>query len=410
MMEIAIGLIGVALGAALGIALGVLLGKGRAAVEVVGLRAQLAEQRTLAGDRVKAAVFEVAQTVSESLAQQTAREAKDRLEAQKLALAGVVDPVQAKLTELEDAVKKAEGSRIAGDAKLLAELEGVGRVTADLTKQTGKFTTALTGGQSRGKWGELQLELILEKAGLTKHITWQTQQQEGSGRGAQRPDLLVHLPEGRVLVVDAKAPTLDLEGDVEGDKSDRAFAAALRTHIKALDAKNYIDNTPGAVGYVFLFLPSEAAYAGALRADPNVLEFAIENRVSVVAPSTLLSTLTAVGSIWREFEANQHIDDALNDARELHKRLQTFVNHLNNLGTHLTRAVGAYNQSISSFDARLIPQARKLEAANLASSQFVLEVKPVTDGVNPVTTACALPTPDGEPTLALDAPLEDTNG
>jgi DNA recombination protein RmuC len=158
---------------------------------------------------------------------------------------------------------------------------------------------------------------------------------------------------------------------------------------------------------VFLFLPSEAAYAGALRADPNVLEFAIENRVSVVAPSTLLSTLTAVGSIWREFEANQHIDDALKDARELHKRLQTFVNHLNNLGTHLTRAVGAYNQSISSFDGRLIPQARKLEAANLAPGQVVLEVKPVTDGVNPVTTASALPTPDGVPTIALDVPLED---
>ena len=114
----------------------------------------------------------------------------------------------------------------------------------------------------------------------------------------------------------------------------------------------------------------------------------------------LRSALTVVESIWRRFDANEHLEGAVNDARELHKRLQKFVEHLNKVGVSLSKAVDAYNASVSSFDSRLIPQARKIEAADLAPGQVVLELKAVTDSVNPIGTSAAVSTPSQLPSVS----------
>lgn len=391
-MEIGLVIAGVLVGALLGILIGFLAGRQGSA----GLRAKLAAQEEAFGGRLSAAVLEATRQVGEDLANRNSADAEARLAAQRATLANVVSPVQDKLGELAERVERAEEARIRAETNLENGLKEVTTLTADLSKNTGQLTSALSGTQTRGKWGEFQLQRIIEMAGLTERVTWQTQVVEGR----LRPDLLVRIPEGRVLVVDAKAPALALDVDGPQEVTDKAYATLLQNHIRALGKRDYVEGITGAVGYVFLFLPSEAAYAGALRADPNILAFAAEHRVAVVAPSTLLSALTVVESIWRQFDANEHLEGAVNDARELHKRLQKFVEHLNKVGVSLSKAVDAYNASVSSFDSRLIPQARKIEAADLAPGQVVLELKAVTDSVNPIGTSAAVSTPSQLPSVS----------
>jgi DNA recombination protein RmuC len=372
-MDAAIVIAGVLVGAVLGVAIGILIGRQGSA----GLRAKLAAQEAAFGDRLNTAVLEASRQVSEDLAARNAADAEARLAAQRATLEKVVGPVGTKLSELAETVKQAEESRIKADTSVENKLAAVTEATVDLTKNTGQLTNALSGTQTRGKWGEFQLERMIEVAGLTERITWIPQAQEGSGQGALRPDLLVHIPEQRVLVVDAKAPALAFEVEGATEETDKAYATRLRNHIKALAKKDYIEAVPGAVGFVFLFLPSEAAYAGALRADPEILAFAAEHRVAVVAPSTLLSALTVVESIWRQFDANEHLEDAVSKARELHKRLMVFADRLGKVGERLGQAVDAYNTAVGSLEGSVYPAARRMEAANLAPNQAVLTVAPV---------------------------------
>jgi DNA recombination protein RmuC len=417
MMEIAIGLIGVALGAALGIGLGYLFGRGRvgaaeveARAEVAGLQAQLAAQDAAFGDRLAKAVLDASRRVAADLAKRNEDDAQARLAAQEKTLSGVVGPVQTKLAELEQAVQTADRARVESHNTVIERLGSVTEVAQGLSANTAQLRTALEGGATRGKWGEFQLQRIVEVAGLTQHVTWQTQQQEVGGRGAQRPDLLVRIPEGRVLVVDAKAPALILDGDGGSEEANKDYAKRLRAHITALSKKEYIEGVTGAVGFVFLFLPSEAAYAGALQADPDVLAFAAENRVAVVAPSTLLSALTVVESVWRQFEANEHLEGAVEEARELHKRLVVFAGHLGDVGKHIGKTVEVYNKAIGSLKTQVYPAARRMEDANLSKAKAKLLVAEISPGDVREIPAPALPGPDGEPTVALDTPQEDTNG
>jgi DNA recombination protein RmuC len=397
-METGLVIAGVLVGALLGIVIGFLVGRQGSAE----LRAQLAAQEATFGDRLNTVVLETTQRVSEGLVQRNAEDAEARLATQQATLQGVVGPVQTKLAELEQTVKAAERSRTEADTTVLNRLETVTKAAGDLNTSTAQLRTALEGGQTRGKWGEFQLQRILEVAGLTEHVTWQTQVQEGGGRGAQRPDLVVHIPEGRVLVVDAKAPTLDLDGDGVAEETDKAYAKRLRDHITALGRRDYIEGIPNAVGYVFLFLPSEAAYAGALRADPDVLVFAAERRVAVVAPSTLLSALTVVESIWREFEANEHLEDAVQQARQLHERLMVFAGHLGKVGNRLEQAVTSFNKAVGSLEGNVYPAARRMEAANLAPNQAILIVDTVQgDGVRRLRASTA---PIDAPILPADTP------
>jgi DNA recombination protein RmuC len=276
--------------------------------------------------------------------------------------------------------------------------------TGDLRDRTGKLTSALEGGSTRGKWGEFQLLRIIEVAGLTPHVTWRTQEQETGGKGSIRPDLLISIPEGRVLVIDAKAPAVALDGDEPTGETDAVYAKRLRDHIKALAKKDYIEGIPNAVGYVFLFLPSEAAYAGALRADPEVLVFAAQNRVAVVAPSTLLSALTVVESIWRQFDANEHLEGAVSQARELYQRLNVFAGHLAKVGDRLGKTVEFYNKAVGSLEGNVYPAARRMEAADLSAGNTVLSVPLVEQEVRELASPAALGdrTDDGAVDLAAE--------
>jgi DNA recombination protein RmuC len=403
-VELFIVIAGVVVGAVLGLAVGLLAGRrgadatvAAARSEIAGLHAQLAAQKDASGDSLKAAVLEASRQVSEDLARRNADDAEARLEAQRLTLQSVVAPVGTKLGELEQAVKRAEESRTKIDTTVLTRLGDVTTAAGELRDRTGKLTSALEGGSTRGKWGEFQLQRIIEVAGLTPYVTWRTQEQETGGKGSIRPDLLISIPEGRVLVIDAKAPAVAFDGDEPTGDTDANYAKRLRDHIKALAKKDYIEGIPNAVGYVFLFLPSEAAYAGALRADPEVLVFAAENRVAVVAPSTLLSALTVVESIWRQFDANEHLEDAVIQARELHKRLVVFAAHLTKVGDRLGKSMEAFNDAVGSLQRQVYPAARRMEAADLAPGNAVLTVAPRTEEIRPLAA----------PAVAFDAIGDD---
>lgn len=354
-------------------------------IELAEVKATLQANEAAFGDRLAAAVLDASRQVGADLADQNSRDAAARLEVQKASLQDVVGGVQAKLEELGQSVTKAGTAQVESTTKLLTQLGNVTTATGELRERTGQLTSALTGGSTRGRWGEFQLQRIIEVAGLTPHVTWQTQVQENSGKGAQRPDLLIHIPDSRVLVVDAKAPALVFDEDAADAPTDETYAKLLRGHIKALSKKDYVEGIPNAVGHVFLFLPSEAAYAGALRADPGMLEFAADNRVAVVAPSTLLSALTVVTSVWTQFEANKHTEEAIEQARQLHKRLGVFAGHLTKVGVGLDKVVKDFNKAVGSLERQVYPAARRMEAANMAQAGVVFTVDPVDiDGVRSI--------------------------
>lgn len=341
-----------------------------ARTEVATLKATLQTREEVFDNQLSAAVLEVSQQVGTGLAERNAEDADARLASQRLVLESALDGVSKELQELKTKLEGVASDSSTNHAALSGHI-------AQLATGIPRLTSALQGGATRGKWGEFQLERIVEVAGLTEHVTWQKQAQFGSGKGALRPDLLVYIPEGGVLVVDAKAPELDLDAAPESDAADDDRAKALKKHIKDLGARNYPGNIPGAVGNVFMFIPSESAYAAALRADPGLLADAAKHRVSVVSPSTLLNALMVVAGVWRQYEANEHIADALADASTLHERLTVFVSHLTGVAKGLNSASEAFTSAMASFDSRLMPAVRKLEAADLTKSDATLELPEV---------------------------------
>ncbi len=402
--------VGVIVGAGLGYALGSLAARQKssdalAAVreQVATLTATLSEREAASGDRLDSIVLATTTRVSDEIANRYANDVEARLAAQQQVLEAMVAPVGQQLTQLTDVVTKADNARLTAETKVMAYVDSVAKGVTGLEDSTVKLRSALEGGSTRGKWGEFQLELIVERAGLTGHVTWRTQQQATGGPGGLRPDMLISIPGDKVLVIDAKAPTLTLDGDEPSDETDGAYAGRLRDHIKALARKDYVDGVANAVGYVFLFLPSEAAYQGALRADADLLLFAMDRNVAVVSPSTLLSSLTVVESLWRLHVREQHLDEAISEASELHKRLQTFAGYFNKVGDRLGAAVADYNSAVGSLKRSVIPAARRMEAADFAPARSTLafaSIDPDLEVRHLVAADAEEPATDGAPGLA----------
>jgi DNA recombination protein RmuC len=420
-MGIALLAVGLVVGGVLGVLVGMLLGRQRSQTalaesraEVARLGATLAAHAEAGDGRMAAAILAATRQVSDDLAQRAAAEAAERRttdeqlrQAQQETLDAMVGPVKEGLATLNAVISKVDGERRNSESTLLERLNQMAQATSGLDGRTAELTTALKGGVTRGKWGEFQLERVVELAGLAEHVTYQKQSHHVGPDARLRPDLLIHLPKGRIIVVDAKAVEMPVGVDQTDDAqraADVQFSDRVRKRIRDLGSKDYVRGIDGAVGQVMMFMPSEAAYAGALRADPDLLAFAMGHNVMVVAPTTFLNALTAVELVWREHETVEHSGEALKFAGELHDRLMTFATRLTNVGTSLGKAMTAYNDAIGSFERRLIPAARKLEGARLNGGGEMVEVAPQEIAIRQVTSAGPGETDDADAGNHLDPP------
>ena len=295
--------------------------------------------------------------------QQEATEAQSR--AAQDVMRQLVEPLTKGVEKLDTQVRALEQARADAYGRLHEQVTATAVTLEALQAATGHLDRAMRSNQVRGQWGELQLQRIVELVGLKEHVSYEQQvQQVGTGTG--RPDLTVHLTDGKVLYIDAKAPMAAFLRAIEEDDRDRQrehlaqHAKDLLLHVRAIAERGYLDDG-ASIGMVALFVPNEAALAAALDADPELLSRALALRVAITGPTSLAMMLTNVSASWRQQNLADNAERIVGEVLELHKRLGIFVDHLAKLGKHLTSSVGAFNAAVASFERRLLPSARRVE-------------------------------------------------
>ena len=248
----------------------------------------------------------------------------------------------------------AMGQQLRSIAEQNAKLETQG---AQLGEATTRISTALRGTGVAGNWGEMTLRRTVELAGLTEHVSFVEQETIAASDGRGRPDLIVKLPQGRNVIVDAKAPLIDFDGRADAPSTQ---AAALKVHVNDLASRNYSAYLEGAVDFVILFVPTEGILATTLSNDPGLSEYAVSRRVLLATPMTLLAMLRAVEYGWQQVAAAENVRQIALDAGELHDRLATFVEHFAKVGSGLQTAIGAYNSAVGALQTRVRPQAVRM--------------------------------------------------
>jgi DNA recombination protein RmuC len=245
----------------------------------------------------------------------------------------------------------------------------------------------------RGQWGEVQLRRVLEMAGMIEHCDFVEQATVTTADGRIRPDVVVKLPGGKSVVVDAKAPLLaflaarDAKSEAERAELMRQHAQQVRAHVIKLAAKNYWEQFAASPEMVLMFLPGDAFYAAALEQMPELFEEAIAQRVLIATPMTLMGVLRAVHVGWKQERLAESAEEISRCGRDLHERLATFGEHISKVGVALGRTVEAFNGAVGSYENRVLPGARKLEDLGAGGKKTLEDTQPVDARPRPLMTA-----------------------
>lgn len=328
--------------------------------------------------RAEARIEEKEQAVL--LQRQTSGELKAELERSFQALAGKAlelnssqlitqadlkfKPFDAKLEQLRVATEALESRRAQAYGALDQQLKELKSSTQELRTQSEKLSTALrSSSQARGRWGESTLRRLVEMAGMQQHCDFEEQSVSADG---QRPDLVVRLPGRGAIPVDAKVPLaafLDAAGAADEDTRKARLhqhTLDLKTHVRALAAKDYSRSLEGAVDFTVLFVPGEQFLAAAFTDDPDLFEAALTQRVLIASPVTLLALLRTVRLNWDHVAVEENAREIQKAARELYDRVVVFARHLGKAGDGLDKAVDAYNAAVNSLQSRVMPAGRRL--------------------------------------------------
>ncbi len=342
------------------------------------------QSRARTREQLQAISVDVLTQTSDSLAQRVAesRRAEEERAAAEMArraqeIKGIVEPVREKLGRMESDIARLERERSRAQGELAQMIRQLGEGVGTLRQETDNLVSALKRPTTRGSWGEIQLRNVVEMAGMVSHCDFLEQSTINGDEGALRPDMLVRLPGGKVVVVDSKVPldaylsSLEASDDDQRELHAARHARQTRDHIAKLASKGYqgqLDCTPE---FVVMFVPSDGIYQAALAQDPALIEYGVQQQVLMATPTTLIGLLWAVHYGWRQELIAQSAREIAESARELHGRLGRFVTPLAKVGRQLASAVSAYNEAVGSFEHRVIPQVRRIEHAGAASERAV---------------------------------------
>jgi DNA recombination protein RmuC len=354
-------------------------------------RALLAEAERRLSDTFKALSADALQASGVSflrLAQQALEKyqegARGDLERRQQGIRELVDPMRQALQKLEQQVGEMERRREGAYAGLSEQVRSLGETQVQLRTEASNLVRALRAPQVRGRWGEMQLRRVVELAGMDEHCDFTEQHAVAGSEGRLRPDLVVHLPGGRTVVVDAKAPLAAyleaVEATDEAVRSARLadHARQVRDHVVALSRKSYWDELRPTPEFVVLFLPGESFFAAALEQDRELIERGAEKNVILATPTTLVALLKAVAYGWKQEAVAANAREVAELGRDLHKRLFDMAGHLARLGKGLSGSVEAYNAFVGSLESRVLPAARRFEDLEAAGAEGPIdEIRPV---------------------------------
>ena len=302
------------------------------------------------------------------------------LREREVALAQLVEPIRSALEKSETQIQAMERERRDAFTSLRTQIETLATGQSALQRETRNLVTALRRPEVRGRWGELTLRRVVELAGLSEHCDFTEQLNVSGAQGTLRPDLIVHMPDGRDLVVDAKTP-LDAYLEAIDAATDDARRAATARHaqqvearVRELASKAYWEQFEHSPEFAVLFLPGDQFLSAALAERPELLENALRQSVIIATPSTLIALLKAVAYGWRQAQVAENAAEIRDLGQELHRRLGSFVSHLARTGQRLEGAVEAYNSAVGSLERQVLPQARRFTELGAATGT---ELSPV---------------------------------
>ena len=307
------------------------------------------------------------------------QQSSDELGKRQQAIDSLVKPLKESLEKVDAKIGEIEKARANAYGQLSEQLKSLGTAQVSLQAEASKLTTALRSTTTAGTWGELQLRRVVEMSGMSSYCDFVEQQ----SAGGFRPDLIVRLPGGQQIVIDAKAPNdAYREAANASDENVRAaklaeHATKVRGHIDALGAKNYWEQFQPSPEFVVLFLPGDQFLSGALQGDPTLIDRAIAKKVLLATPATLIALLKAAAYGWRQEDVSKNAQIIADLGRALYDRIANFADNLDKVGRNLESANKAYNSAVGSFEQTLLPGARRFSELGAKGTKELVDPAPV---------------------------------
>lgn len=305
----------------------------------------------------------------------------------------MVKPIAESLKNVDGKLETLEKARHQAHGQLSEHLRTVTAGQDQLRRETASLVTALRAPATRGRWGELQLKRVCEMAGMIEHCDFEQQSSADTDDGRVRPDLIVKLPGGMNVVVDAKVPleaylkALEAEDDDERAAHLEAYGRHVRDHLRKLGAKSYQDSFSPSPEFVVLFLPSESFHSAALEQVPDLIQEGVDNKVLIATPTSLIGLLKVVAYGWRQERMAESAEQVAELGRQLHKRIATMAGHLSKLGRAITTTTNAYNDTIGSLERQVLVSARKLSDLGVESGKEIESLEQVETAVRTLQAA-----------------------
>jgi DNA recombination protein RmuC len=376
----------------------------RMTLETELLRARLKTEETVSAEREQAlsrareqlqAVFgELARDSLQSNSEvflQLARErltrqqsdASQALKERETAIESLVQPIREALAKTEAQIQAIERDRIDSFATLKTQMEAMALGQTSLSRETRNLVTALRRPNVRGQWGEITLRRLVELSGMTSHVDFTEQMHQSTDAGAVRPDMVVHMPEQRDIVVDVKTPldaylaAVEAEDDQERGTQLRRHAQIVGARVRELSSKQYWAQFERSPDFVVLFLPGDQFLWAALQENPGLVDDSMRQNVMLATPTSLIALLKVVSHGWKQTILAENAAEIRGLGEDLYKRLAVFGEHLAKLGKSLGNSVDSFNKAVGSLEQQVLPAARRFEGLGLRVNREIEPLEPV---------------------------------